>query len=99
MIARPKISRNEWELTEISVSKVGNFAPFSCPGDLVVLAGRTTTQPKRFEGRSTLNKSGAGKRRSTNKGRRSLISGRPSRVATVYATAGPLAAPSKTLPE
>ena len=67
--------------------------------DLVVLAGRTTTQPKRFEGRSTLNKSGAGKRRSTNKGRRSLISGRPSRVATVYATAGPLAAPSKTLPE
>ncbi|KAH8061957.1 hypothetical protein JL722_3915 [Aureococcus anophagefferens] len=57
--------------------------------DLVVLAGRTTTQPKRFEGRSTLNKSGAGKRRSTNKGRRSLISGRPSRVATVYATAGP----------
>ena len=67
--------------------------------DLVVLAGRTTTQPKRFEGRSTLNKSGAGKRRSTNKGRRSLISGRPSRVATVYATAGPLAAPTKTLPE
>ena len=66
---------------------------------MVVLAGRTTTQPKRFEGRSTLNKSGAGKRRSTNKGRRSLISGRPSRVATVYATAGPLAAPTKTLPE
>ena len=32
MIARPKISRNEWKMTEIGASKVGNFAPFSCPG-------------------------------------------------------------------
>ncbi|KAH8073061.1 hypothetical protein JL721_3036 [Aureococcus anophagefferens] len=37
MIARPKISRNEWKTAEIGASKVGNFAPFSCPGhaDLV----------------------------------------------------------------
>ena len=32
MIARPKISRNERKTTEIGASKVGNFAPFSCPG-------------------------------------------------------------------
>jgi hypothetical protein len=32
MIARPKISRNEWKLTEIGAFEVGNFAPFSCPG-------------------------------------------------------------------
>jgi hypothetical protein len=32
MIARPKISRNEWKTTEIGASKVGNFAFFSCPG-------------------------------------------------------------------
>ena len=30
MIARPKISRNEWKTTEIGASKVRNFAPFSC---------------------------------------------------------------------
>ena len=28
MIARPKISRNEWKTTERRASKVGNFAPF-----------------------------------------------------------------------
>jgi hypothetical protein len=32
MIARPKISRNERKTTEIGASKVGHFAPFSCPG-------------------------------------------------------------------
>ena len=32
MIARPKISRNEWKTTEIGAFEVGNFAPFSCPG-------------------------------------------------------------------
>ena len=33
MIARPKMSQNEWKTTEIRASKVGNFSPFSCPGD------------------------------------------------------------------
>ena len=32
MIARPKMSQNEWKTTEIRASKVGNFSPFSCPG-------------------------------------------------------------------
>ena len=32
MIARPKISQNEWKTTEIQASKAGNFSPFSCPG-------------------------------------------------------------------
>jgi hypothetical protein len=31
MIARPKISRNEWKTAEIGAFEVGNFAPFSCP--------------------------------------------------------------------
>ena len=30
MNARPRISRNEWKMAEIVVSKVGNFALFSC---------------------------------------------------------------------
>ena len=30
------MSRNEWKSTEIGASKVGNFSPFSCPGDLSV---------------------------------------------------------------
>ena len=34
MIARPKMSQNEWKSTEIRASKVGNVSPFSCPGDL-----------------------------------------------------------------
>ena len=33
MIARPKISRNERKTTERGAFEVGNFAPFSCPGD------------------------------------------------------------------
>ncbi|KAK7249997.1 hypothetical protein SO694_000056117 [Aureococcus anophagefferens] len=33
MIARPKISQNERKTTEIGAFEVGNFAPFSCPGD------------------------------------------------------------------
>ena len=33
MIARPKMSQNEWKTTEIQASKVGNFSPFSCPGE------------------------------------------------------------------
>ncbi|KAH8071673.1 hypothetical protein JL721_4174 [Aureococcus anophagefferens] len=32
MIARPKISRNEWKTAEIGAFDVGNVAPFSCPG-------------------------------------------------------------------
>jgi hypothetical protein len=32
MIARPKISRNEWKTAESGAFEVGNFAPFSCPG-------------------------------------------------------------------
>ena len=34
MIARPKISRNEWKTTDIGAFEVGNFAPFCCPGPL-----------------------------------------------------------------
>jgi broad specificity phosphatase PhoE len=33
MIARPKIRRNERKTTEIGAFEVGNFAPFSCPGE------------------------------------------------------------------
>ena len=33
MIARPKISRNEWKTAEIGAFEVGNFAPFPCPGE------------------------------------------------------------------
>ena len=32
MIARPKISRNEWRTAEIGAFEVGNFALLSCPG-------------------------------------------------------------------
>ena len=32
MIARPRLSQNEWKPIEIQASKVGNFSPFSCPG-------------------------------------------------------------------
>ncbi|KAK7237201.1 hypothetical protein SO694_0009702 [Aureococcus anophagefferens] len=32
MIARPKISRNEWKTAEIGAFEVGNFALFCCPG-------------------------------------------------------------------
>ena len=32
MIARLKISRNEWKSAEKGAFEVGNFAPFSCPG-------------------------------------------------------------------
>ena len=31
MIARPRISRNEWNTAEIGAFEVGNFALFSCP--------------------------------------------------------------------
>ena len=40
MIARPKISRNERKTTEIGAFEVGNFAPFSCPGDADAAGGR-----------------------------------------------------------
>ena len=33
MIARPKISRNEWKTAELGAFEVGNFAPFCCPGE------------------------------------------------------------------
>ena len=39
MIARPKLSQNEWKTTEIQASKVGNFSPFSCPGQELILEG------------------------------------------------------------
>ena len=32
MIARPKISRNEWKSAEKGAFEIENFAPFSCPG-------------------------------------------------------------------
>ena len=32
MIARSKISRNEWKAAERGAFEVGNFAPFCCPG-------------------------------------------------------------------
>jgi hypothetical protein len=32
MIARPKISRNEWKPAELGAFEVGNFALLSCPG-------------------------------------------------------------------
>merc|ERR1712091_739986 len=32
MIARPKISRNEWKSAELGAFEVGNFALLSCPG-------------------------------------------------------------------
>ncbi|KAK7239767.1 hypothetical protein SO694_0002906 [Aureococcus anophagefferens] len=32
MIARPKISRNEWKMAEIGAFEVGNFALLCCPG-------------------------------------------------------------------
>ena len=32
MIARPEISRNEWEMAERGAFQVGNFALLSCPG-------------------------------------------------------------------
>ena len=41
MIARPKMSQNEWKTTEIRASKVGNFSPFSCPGAYVGHGGDT----------------------------------------------------------
>jgi len=31
MIARPKISRNEWKTVELGAFEVGNFAPVSRP--------------------------------------------------------------------
>ena len=33
MIARPKVSRNEWKPAERGAFEVGNFALLSCPGD------------------------------------------------------------------
>ena len=47
MIARPKMSQNEWKTTEIQASKVGNFSPFSCPGPRFVPLGATPTRTRR----------------------------------------------------
>ena len=38
MIARPKISRNEWKTAEKGAFEVGNFALLSCPGSDVAMA-------------------------------------------------------------
>ena len=43
MIARPKMSQNEWKPTEIRASKVGNFSPFSCPGVRLGFANKFLT--------------------------------------------------------
>ena len=45
MIARPKISRNEWKTAEIGASEVGNVALLSCPGDDVRLVARADLGP------------------------------------------------------
>ena len=43
MIARPKISRNEWKMAERGAFEVGNFAPLSCPGaNIKEMKGRAT---------------------------------------------------------
>ena len=39
MIARPKMSRNEWNVTEIGASKVGTFAPFCSQVWLQIFGG------------------------------------------------------------
>jgi hypothetical protein len=39
MIARPKISRNEWKMAERGTFEVGNFALLSCPGYTIVVMG------------------------------------------------------------
>ena len=43
MIARPKISRNEWKSAEKGAFEIENFAPFSCPGDEGAYASKTQT--------------------------------------------------------
>jgi hypothetical protein len=43
MIARPKISRNEWRSAEKGAFEIENFAPFSCPGPAWRAAARATT--------------------------------------------------------
>jgi hypothetical protein len=43
MIARPKISRNEWKPAEIGAFEVGNFAPLSCPGTGARTSARTAS--------------------------------------------------------
>ena len=48
MIARPKMSQNEWKTTEIRASKVGNFSPFSCPGDTLVMEVEITNWKAKF---------------------------------------------------
>jgi len=40
MIARPKISRNEWKTAEIGAFEVGNFALLCCPDEDVELEAR-----------------------------------------------------------
>jgi hypothetical protein len=35
MIARPKVSQNEWKAAEIGAFEVGNVAPLSCPGAIL----------------------------------------------------------------
>ena len=50
MIARPKISRNEWKPAEIGAFEVGNFALFCCPGgDAAPLAAVELARALRVE--------------------------------------------------
>ena len=42
MIARPKISQNEWKTTAIGAFEVGNFALFSCPVSTFIFTEPTT---------------------------------------------------------
>ena len=44
MIARPKISRNEWKTAEIGAFEVGNFALFCCPAPNVRTGMRASSQ-------------------------------------------------------
>ena len=48
MIARPKMSQNEWKTIEIRASKVGNLSPFSCPGDTLVMEVEITNWKAKF---------------------------------------------------
>ena len=50
MIARPKISRNEWKTAERGAFEVGNFALFSCPEARVAVRGRDVARPQELLG-------------------------------------------------
>ena len=69
MIARPKISRNEWEMAEIGAFEVGNFALLCCPvGDVAAgrgphVEGAVAEGEDAVEGRTEARRRAAGRRR------------------------------------